>query len=163
MKLAEALARRKDIEAQLAELSARISANATMQEGEQAEETPDELLASAWGLLAERKRLALAISRANQVALVEDPDGGEPVTMTEALAQLRSLDGAKGLLDAGISTASYRGYRSMRSELRTVRGLSVKDWTHIRDQGAKKRRQWDLAIQQTNWSYDLPESDGVLA
>lgn len=160
MKIAEALARRKDLSTAIGDLSRRIAGSVNKQEGEEAVDQPDALLAEAQPLLAERARLLHLIFEANlRNSFVFQ---GKRYTLSEALAEMERLKALHGLWEMGTAHARVTGWRTTRTELRTERVIDVTRWTKERDTVAKAMRELDLAIQRANWELDLePVSTAV--
>lgn len=153
MKLAEALLERADLQKRLEALQSRIVANASYQEGEEPAEDPAELLAECLRSLAALERLVTAVNLTNTAATT--PDG---LPLTAALARRESLRGQHSILTrAADAAAGERGYRQLRSELRRLPALPVRDLREQADVVARELRELDASIQRTNWEVDLRE------
>lgn len=155
MKLAEALALRADAVKRVEQLKSRVLANARFQEGEDPSEDATGLLTEADRALGELEELIRRINRTNAVATVDDD-----ATLTDALARrdvlrlrhslwAKAADAASGRVD------SFGGFRQLRSELRTLPALSVRDVRSTVDDLARQHRELDVRIQRANWEVDL--------
>ncbi|HTR70226.1 MAG TPA: DIP1984 family protein [Mycobacteriales bacterium] len=154
MKLAEALALRADAMKRVEQLRARVQANARFQEGEEPTEDAAALLAEADRSFAELEDLIRRINRTNAVASI-DGQG----TITDALARRDVLRMRHSLWGKAADAASGRevfgGYRQLRSELRTLPALPVRELRATVDDLAREHRELDVAIQRANWDVDL--------
>lgn len=151
MKLAEALLERADLQKRIEALQSRIVANASYQEGEEPTEDPAELLGEVTRALASLERLVTAINLANTSATT--PDG---LTLTAALARREALRSRHSILGrAADAAAGERGHRQMRSELRRLPALPVRELREQADVLARELRELDVSIQRTNWEVDL--------
>ncbi|MFB2556408.1 DIP1984 family protein [Herbiconiux liangxiaofengii] len=151
MRLAEALLERADLQKRTAALQERVVANAFYQEGETPAEDAAELLEECLRVQAELERLVTAVNLTNAVAVL--PDGR---TVTAALAARETLRAQHAILVRASDAASGgRGYRQMRSELRQLSALPVRELRQRADQVAVELRELDALIQRTNWEVDL--------
>src|SRR5579862_4710212 len=115
MKLAEALARRADIQTRINEVRQRLVKSARVQEGEQPPEDPQELLGQLDQLIGELAPLVIRINRTNMTATLP---GGQ--SLMEALAQRDALQLRYRTLDAVADAATETISRYSRSEIKTV-------------------------------------------
>jgi len=150
MKLAEALVLRADTQKKLASLRQRIGTNAVVQEGNEPPEDPNELLKEAFGVLKELRELIGKINTAN--AANKLPGGP---TLTEAIAQRDELAQHHSLLQHAIASSSKEPERYSMKEIRWVACVDIKKLQTQSDDLAKKIRQLNLMIQETNWATDL--------
>lgn len=154
MKLAEALALRADAVKRVEQLRARVQANARFQEGEDPSENAGELLGEVDGVFAELEELIRRINRTNAIATL---DGNQ--TLTDALARRDVLRMRHSLwakaADAASGRVSFGGFRQLRSELRTLPALQVRELRTTVDDLARQHRELDVAIQRANWEVDL--------
>lgn len=152
MQLAEALARRADLNARISQLAARAVANARIQEGDEPAEDPTALLAEHDRLTGDLAELVAAINRTN-LAIEVSPG----TTMTAALArrdQLRTLHRVRtNVADA----ASQRQDRLTRSEVKFVPGVDVGAVRKAADDAARELRELDTRIQEVNWTSQLQQ------
>lgn len=153
MKLAEALARRADVQKRLEQMRGRLVASALVQEGEEPPEEPGGLLAEAAVSLEELEGLVRRINRTNLSATLAD---GE-TTLTAALARRDSLALRQSLLGSLVGAASERVPRYGRNEIRILPTVEVAPLRRRMDDLARERRELDTAIQQANWTVDLAE------
>ena len=130
MKLAEALQERADLNRRIQQLQQRLDNNAMVQEGEAPAEDPAELLT-------------------NCRAEVE----GE--SLTALLARRDALKLKLGAYRSLVQSASHLGHRGMRSEIKWLSTVNVRELQKQVDGLAKELRQLDNAIQAANWATEL--------
>lgn len=152
MRLGEALTRRADAQARLAQLRDRLRASAVVQEGSRPPEDPAALLAELEELTAELRRLIAAINLTNAGSRLSS---GE--TLTAALARRDVLALEQATLRAVVDAAAQEQARYSRSEIRLVRQIDVGGLRRRLDDLARERRELDTAIQEHNWTTDLIE------
>jgi len=150
MKIAEALVLRADIQKKLASLRQRVGNNAVVQEGSQPHEDPNQLLKEAFGVLKELRELVGKINAAN--AANKLPDGR---TLTEAIAQRDELAQQHSLLQHAIGSTAKEPDRYSMKEIKWVACVEVKKLQRQSDDLARKIRELNLMIQETNWKTDL--------
>ncbi|SRR5579875_538033 len=152
MKLAEALARRADIQTRVTEVRQRLVQVARVQEGEAPAEDPQELLGQLEQLIGELAPLIVRINRTNMAAKLADGR-----SLMEALAQRDALQLRYSALDAVADAAVQTINRYSRSEIKTVATVNVAALRKQTDQIAQQRRDLDTQVQATNWTVDLIE------
>lgn len=150
MKLAEALTERADVQRRMTELQARVSRNATYQDGDEPAENPRELLAEFETLAARLQTLIGQINLTNNQ--VELPNG---MLMVEALAKRDVLKMRHAAYRTLASEATPQSKRYSRSEIKIVSSVNVQETQKKADELAKEQRELDGLIQQTNWTNDL--------
>lgn len=150
MKLAEALQERADLRTKIGQLGARLADNATVQEGEDTSEDPAELLAQLDTAIDRFEALIALINATNSRTVIDGK------TLTEHLAHRECLQTKMQHYRALISSATNGvSYRSLRSEIKIKRTVSVKELQRRVDDLAAEYRALDNAIQAANWSTDL--------
>ena len=152
MRLGEALTRRADAQARLAQLRDRLRASAVVQEGSRPPEDPAALLSELDELTAELRRLIAAINLTNAGSRLAS---GE--TLTAALARRDVLALEQATPRAVVDAAAQEQARYSRSEIRLVRQIDVGALRRRIDELARERRELDTAIQEHNWTTDLIE------
>lgn len=152
MKIAEALSLRTDARRRVDQLRARITANARYQEGEEPTESSADLLVDAERTLDELESWIGRINRTNAAV-----DLGADGTMTDALARRDVLRLRHALLTSAADAAAGTGFRQLRSELRQLTSLPVRELRSRADDVARELRELDVRIQQANWTHDLAE------
>lgn len=152
MRLGEALTRRADVQARLAQLRDRLRASAMVQEGSKPPEDPDRLLAELAELIRELERLVATINRTNAASRL--PSGE---TLTEALAHRDAIAAEQATLRAVVEATAQSQPRYSRSEIRVVRLIDVAAIRKRIDDLARERRELDTTIQEHNWTTDLVE------
>ena len=151
MKLAEALLERADLQKRVESLQSRIVAAASYQEGEPPAEDAAELLEQSIQAIATLETLVTAINLTNASTIVAD---GRPVTAL--LSARESLRSRHSVVSRAAEAASGGWHqRQLRSELRQVSALPVKELRAQADAVAKDIRETDVLIQRTNWEADL--------
>ncbi|WP_440709700.1 DIP1984 family protein [Herbiconiux sp. YIM B11900] len=160
MRLAEALLERAELQKRSEALQARIVANASYQEGETPTEDAAELLEECLGVLGELERLVTAVNLTNATVLTTATStaGGEGRTVTSLLAERETLRARHSILvRAADAAAGNWNRRQLRSELRQMSALPVKELRARADQTAAELRALDVVIQRTNWEVELRE------
>ena len=153
MKLAEALANRADLQRRIEQMRGRLQKSALVQEDESPPEDPQELLDETERLISELEGYVRRINRTNLSATLAD---GE-TTLTDALARRDARALRYGNLKILVNTASDRGPRYGRAEIRILPAVEVGPLRRRMDELARQRRELDIAIQQANWATDLIE------
>jgi hypothetical protein len=151
MKLAEALQERADLCKKIDQLRYRLESNVTVQEGEETAENPAELLEE---LNTAISRLDYLVSRINLTNCTVKADGK---TLTEIISEKDSLMKKHSILKNVVERASNITNRATRSEIKIVRTVDVKAVQTQADEVAKRIRELDNLLQQTNWTADLLE------
>ncbi len=150
MKIAEALVLRADIQKKLASLRQRIGNNSVVQEGSEPHEDPNQLLKEAFGVMKELRGLVGKINAANAATTL--PDGR---TLTEAIAQRDELAQQHSLLQHAIENTAKEPDRYSMKEIKWVACVDVRKLQRQSDDLARKIRELNLMIQETNWKKDL--------
>lgn len=159
MRLAEALMERSDLQRRVESLRSRLQATARYQEGEDPAEDAAALLAEAVEAVDLLAALVTRINLTNTAARLDD---GTP--LTSALARRDALRTRHGILTAAADAASGRtgggmaaGYapRQMRSELRQIAALPIREVRERADDAARELRELDARIQRANWEVEL--------
>ena len=149
MKLAEALQERADLDRRVQQLQQRLENNAMVQEGEPPAEDPAELLAELDGCVGALEQIVARINLTNCRTAVE----GE--SLTQLLARRDALKLKLGAYRSLAQSASRLGHRGMRSEIKWVSTVNVRELQKRVDQLAKELRALDNAIQAANWATEL--------
>jgi hypothetical protein len=152
MKLGEALRLRSDNYKKIADLARRAVASAQVQEGANAPDDPNELLATIARLSAETLDLVQRINRTNVSTALPS---GQP--LVDALAERDYLLAARSPLEAVAEAASALQQRYMKSEIRIVRTVDPVALRKQADEYSRRHRLIDAEIQQVNWINDLIE------
>lgn len=151
MKIAEALLLRADIKKKLASSRTRIGTNAVVQEGEQPHEDPNQLIKETFASLGELEDLVCRINRANHENKL--PDGR---SLSQALAHRDTMIEQHSLLSHAVAQSVREPDRYSRKEIKWVATMKVKGLQKQIEDLAKKIRQLNGAIQETNWKTELP-------
>ena len=149
MKLAEALQERADLDRRVQQLQQRLENNAMVQEGEAPAEDPAELLRELDGCAENLERLIARINLTNCRAEVD----GESLTVL--LARRDALKLRLGAYRDLAHSASQLGRRGMRSEIKLLSAVNVRELQKQVDQMAKELRLLDNSIQAANWATEL--------
>ncbi|MFT2690599.1 DIP1984 family protein [Clavibacter zhangzhiyongii] len=159
MRLAEALMDRSDLQRRVESLRSRIQASARYQEGEDPAEDAAALLAEADAAVDRLAELVTRINLTNTAAALDD---GTP--LTAALARRDALRTRHGILTGAADAASGRAGggaggsyapRQMRSELRQIAALPIREVRDRADDVARQLRELDARIQRANWEVEL--------
>jgi len=164
MKLAEALIRRSDTQKRVQQLQDRIARSSKVQEGDEPPENPLHLLEELDRALEDLVHLIKSINRTNSVTMLD-----EGMSLADALAERDILAlKRKILIDTIVEATSDAdtGYRHSgrrppmrysKSELRYIRQVDVEDLQKQADDLARRHRELDTRIQETNWTVELIE------
>lgn len=152
IKLAEALLLRADMQTKVVRLQQRISSNAIVQKGDKPQENPEQLLREVVGVLGELKAIVTRINKTNLSATLADGR-----SLTEAIAERDRLKKHYAILLA----ADEAIRRSPdRHGLREIKWVPQFDSAKLQKQAedlAKKIRELNARIQETNWATELGE------
>ena len=149
MKLAEALQERADLNCKIGQLTARLEANARVQDGEKPTEDPTELLSELDACIARLEELTVRINKTNCQTVT---DG---VTLTELIAKKDCLN---------LKIRSYRDFaqearnltsRALRTEIKIFSTVDIPPLQKQIDDMSKELRLTDNRLQQANWTVDL--------
>ncbi len=149
MKLAEALQTRSDLNREIEQLKSRIYNNALVQEGEQPNEEPEELLKELVKSVNSLEELMVRINTTNCKSLVENESLTELIARRDCLKI--KIQAYKQLVDA----ASSNTQRATRTEIKILPTVKVIDIQKKVDRLSKELRLVDNKIQQANWNIDL--------
>jgi hypothetical protein len=155
-KLAEALVERKALQERLTRLQGRLAASARVQEGDKPAEQPGALIEEAGRVLADIKRLTIAINRTNMQAVL--PGSTDGTSLMEAIAErdrLRDERHALEQLNDAARIEPSRGYGMTRNEIKWKATVDVADLQKQIDALSQSYRLLDTRIQEANWSIDL--------
>lgn len=150
MKLAEALQIRADLQTRLDQMDTRLRNNATVQEGSQPAEQPEQLLHELNGILTELQSITERINLTN----AQSTDGSG-ITITALIARRDCMQKRLALLRDFMNAASALTSRRTLSEIRVISTVNVADLRKQIDRLSKELRQTDTSIQQLNWTTDL--------
>jgi hypothetical protein len=154
MMIGEALNRRADLQKRVSQLQARVQDSVIAQEGEEPPEDPEQLMSELELVCDELERLIARINHTN--AATKLPTGE---SVTEALARRDVLGLRAGALRSAIRTAADTDpfSRYSRSEIRSVRQVSVSELQALVDGRARDLRELDDRLQLHNWTTPLIE------
>ena len=150
MKLAEALMQRAQMQQRLDNLQSRILANLKVQEGTEAHEDPQELIAQAFATNDELGALITKINARNMATIL--PDGKR---LSDVLTGRDTLMRKRNLLAACAGKAMEPDYRLARAEVKMLVTVSVSDLQKRVDLLSKELRELDVKIQEVNWTTEL--------
>jgi len=152
MKLAEALLLRADLQKKIASLRERVVANAVVQQGDEPHEDPNALMREAFGVMEQLENLVVQINGTNLGSKL--PDGR---TMTAAIAKRDALVHQHALLIAAVAGSRKEPDRYGVREIKWVATLKVASLQKQADDLAKRIRELNASIQETNWKVELIE------
>ena len=150
MKLAEALLLRADLQKKLASLRERIGNNAVVQQGDQPHEDPNILIKEAFQVLAQFEELVAGINAANAENRL--PDGR---TIMASIAARDTMAQQHSLLKHAIQNSQRDPDRYSMSEIKWVATIKVSALQKQSEDLAKKIRELNAAIQETNWKVEI--------
>lgn len=141
MRLAEALAERKALDARLSSIEGRLRANARIQEGDAVSEDPERLFALLDSTAEELRTLMVRIARTNRETVVD----GRPLAdwIAERDVSVRRFNILSGVADR----ASERIERRSADDVRVVPVIDVVARKHEADALAARIRGIDARIQ----------------
>lgn len=151
MKLAEALAVRKDTQKRIEQLKSRILNNVRVQEGDEPSENPEELMKELDAGLGELQKLIFQINQTNMHTVV---DGR---TLTEMMAEKEVLAMRITALRDIFAKASESQDRYSRSEIKMLTTIDIKSLGKQVDRLSKQLRELDIRIQALNFATELEE------
>lgn len=149
MKLAEALLLRADLQKKLASLKQRLERNIQIQEGEQPDEAPEELMITAQQTNDELHDLIAKIHRTNALATID----GKP--MLDMLVERDKLIERHKIIMSALTPARQISQRYSNREIKWVVTIPVKNLQRQADDVAEKIRLINIKIQSANWQIDL--------
>ena len=144
MRLAEALAERKALDARLSSIEGRLRANARIQEGDAVSEDPERLFALLDSTAEELRTLMVRIARTNRETVVD----GRPLADWISVRRFNILSGVA-------DRASERIERRSADDVRVVPVIDVVARKHEADALAARIRGIDARIQAANWATEL--------
>lgn len=150
MKLAEALILRSDLNKKLQSLKERITNNAVVQEGEPPHEDPEELFKEACATAKTLREIVEKIDNANHSAKLSDGR-----TINQALAVREQLAHEHAMVRSALDGAATGPERYSAAEIKWVATISVKQHQKKLDDYAKKIRDLNILIQETNWRHEI--------
>ena len=151
MKLAEALIERSDLHTRIDAMQTRLLNNARVQDGEKPAEDP---LALMRELDAMSARVEELIRRINLTNAETEVDG---VSITAMIAHRDCLKVRISTYRRVLNEASQPARRAMRSEIKILSTINVRERQKQIDDLSKELRVTDNLIQQANWTTDLME------
>lgn len=151
MKLAEALAIRKDLQKKIEQLKSRILNNVRVQEGTEPSEDPEELMKEMDKCLSKLQRLIFQINQTNMHTIV---DGR---TLTEMMAEKDVLGMRITALREVFNRTSEAQDRYSRSEIKMLSTIDVKPLGKHVDKLSQQLRELDIKIQALNFVTELEE------
>ena len=152
MLLAEALAERAEAQRQYEQLMQRLLRVVRVQEGDEPVEDPEELLATANGIIDRMDWLIRSINKTNTATMFD-----EKYTLTDAIA-FRDMALKRRKLYSDVATkASTAQDRFTRSEINYVNVIDVREMQKRVDKLSGEYRKLDTRIQKMNWEVKLIE------
>src|SRR5260370_42007969 len=151
MKIAEALARRADLQKRLEQLKQRLVKNARIQEGDAPQEDPVELQGELEKSAQELTVLIQRINRTNAASRF----GSQ--TLADALAERDVLKIRYNAYRELATAASTTQGRTTRSEVKFITTVSVAAIQRKADDLAQQDRDLDTRIQEADWLNALLE------
>jgi len=150
MKLAEALIIRSDLQRRISELETRLSRSATVQEGEQPPENPEELLQELEKNTKELTEIIQKIYNTNATTVIDGVG-----TITDALAKREVLMLKRNIIYSFLKEASVKQNRYSGSEIKILSTVEISKVQKYIDDIAAQYRLLDTKIQEKNWLVDI--------
>ncbi len=150
MKLAEALLERRDLQNKLLGLKNTMISQSLIEEGDKLEVSMDELLKEYHIVNVQLEKIIVGIHEKNQTVIVLETKETLQATLEKREGYRREYDVYQQI----ISTQQDQR-RFARNEIKMVPSFSQKELTEKLNELAKKIRQVDALIQQTNWREDF--------
>lgn len=151
MKLAEALAIRKDTQKKIEQLKSRLLNNVRIQEGDEPSEKPEELKEEIDKCLAKLGKLIYSINKTNMLT----ESYGK--SLTEMMAERDVLNIRVQILRDVFNKASQSQDRYSRTEIKMVTTVDIKSLGHEIDKYSKQLRELDMKIQSLNFTTELKD------
>ena len=151
MKLAEALAIRKDTQKRIEQLKSRVLNNVGVQEGDVPSEEPKELMKEMDPCLNTLFALIFKINKTNMNTISEGR------TITEMMAERDILSMRITSLRENFNKATESQERYSSSEIKMVTTIDIKPLGKKIDDLSKQLRELDMKIQTLNFTTELME------
>ncbi len=151
MKLGQALMDRADMQTKLMMLNDRIHSNLKVQEGQEIIENPNELLEEYQKINDKLTALIQAINRTNSSTVIPEYN----MTIADALVKKERLLELKHLYESVVREGSNYQTRMLRTEIKYVNVVDVKEIQKMSDALSKEYRLLDVKIQELNWLTEL--------
>jgi len=151
MKLGELLMQRADLNKRIGQVEARLKEAVLVQEGDDPDGDPTELLVELNGLYDQMGTIVSAINGVNATATMQD---GTP--LGEALL-LRNMLGKriKSYQQVIGAAGSNNMSRYSRNEIKFVKTVDLVALQKHLDSLSRQHRDLDVEIQQRNWELDI--------
>ena len=149
MKLATALSERSALQTRLEQLKTRLNDNAKVQEGDEPEENPEELLAELNTIMERMEELIARINRTNSAV---QRDGK---SLSDLLAHRDCLRQKITVMRNFLHAASSKVDRYSRTEIRIASTVPVRELQKQVDDLSAELRRTDETIQELNWLTEL--------
>lgn len=150
MKLAEALILRADLQTRYSQIQQRLIQNAKVQDGEKPAENPDKLLKEAEQISRELQDF---IQRINATNAKTKLDGS--MTISDAIAARDILRMNHTLYRQLADSAVVTQDRYTKSEVKFRSTVNIAGLQKQADDLARKYRELDTKIQESNWKTEL--------
>src|SRR5689334_7943742 len=149
MKLAEALILRADAQKRIEQLKQRLVNSAKVQQGDEAPEKPQDLLAELERVFATLADLIKRINKTNSATAFDDTR-----TLSDMLAERDVLMAKRTAYGQLANAAAIVQNVYSRSEIKFVRTVEVSEVQKQVDALSQAYRELDSRIQQLNWQTD---------
>lgn len=141
---------RGDLQNKMEQIRHRLASNVMVQEGDEPNEDPNQLLKEYDRALEEFGVLVKRINKTNN-----ETDFSSDLTLSEALVERDILKRKRNLLASAVEEGTVRQDRYSRTELRYVSKIDVNQLQKQIDDLSKDYRELDVKIQGLNWTVDL--------
>jgi hypothetical protein len=154
MKLAEALIKRADLKARIAQLATRMAGNALVQEGDEPDEDITELQTLYESAMDDLERIIVCINKTNNETML---DSG--ISLAAAIANrdcIKSkISAYQTLRDAATKKPSRYDRYERSADVKYIRTVEVTSLQKTIDDLSRQYRELDTKIQGRNWNVDL--------
>lgn len=151
MKLAEALAIRKDLSRKIEQIKSRLLSNVRLQQGDKPAEEPEELFKELDSCLVQLQSLIARINKTNMNTVSEGK------TLTEMMAEKEVLGKRIEILRAVFDKGNETQDRYSRTEIKMVTVIDIKALNKQIEKISEQLRKLDIKIQGLNFLTDLME------
>lgn len=157
MKLAELLIKRKSAKSKLAYLTERLNRNAKVQEGDDPQENPEDLLKEISVVLVDVQRLTEQINRTNANTPFPNPHEslkGPYISLADALVYRERLVRAKNIYSGLLDALTIKEPRFGRLEIKYKAVIASSGVKAELDRLTETYQALDATIQRINWETD---------
>ena len=153
MKLAEALIKRADLKARIAQIISRMTENALVQEGDAPDEDMTELQALYDFSMKEMEQLIIRINKTNNETMLGDVSVAAAIAKRDCLKA--KIAAYRSLKEAATKKPSRFDRYESNVNVKYVRTVDIAELQKTMDDLSRQFRELDTKIQGCNWNSDL--------